>query len=69
MPKAAAKSMIDQGRVLAYALDGWDFERCATLAVGQTKISSSDLCVLNGLIRQVVGELVQSGIWQGAGPA
>lgn len=69
MPLAAAQAMIDQGRVLAYPLEGWGFERCVTLAVGRTEISSSDLWVLNGLIREVIRELVESGSWQGTRPA
>lgn len=69
MPLAAAQSMIDQGRVYAYPLDGWNFERCVTLAVGRTEISSSDLWVLNRLIREVIGELIESGSWQGTRPA
>jgi len=69
MPLAAAQSMIDQGRVVAHALDGWNFERCVALATGHTEISSSDLWVLNGLIRQVIDELIASGSWQGARPA
>lgn len=69
MPLAAAQTMIDQGRVVAHALEGWNFERCVTLAVGRTEISSSDLWVLNGLIREVIGELIESGGWQGTRPA
>lgn len=66
MPLAAAQSMIDQGHVVAHALDALDFERCVALAVGRTDISSSDLWVLNNLIREVVADLVASGGWQGA---
>jgi DNA-binding transcriptional LysR family regulator len=69
MPLAAAQTMIDQGRVIAHAMEGWDFERCVTLAVGRTEISSSDLWVLNGLIREVIADLVHSGSWQGTRPA
>lgn len=65
MPLGAAQSMIDEGKVVAHSLEAWNLERCVALAVGRTDISSSDLWVLNKLIRQTVSELVDSGGWQG----
>lgn len=69
MPLAAAKGMIAQGRVIAHSLQAWNFERCVALAVGRTEISSSDLWVLNGLVRNVVHQLIEDGAWQGTRPA
>lgn len=69
MPLAAAHTAIREGRVQAHSLADWSFERCVSLVVGRSDISSSDLWILNGTIRRVVERLLATGAWPGARPA
>jgi len=65
LPLAAAQPFIEAGRVAAHPLDGQEFERCVALTVGRTEISSSDVHVLNGLIRDIVADLTGTKAWPG----
>jgi LysR family nitrogen assimilation transcriptional regulator len=64
-PLVAAEAEIAAGRLRGFPLEGPDAERCIALVVGKTHIASTDLWVLNGLIREVATNLVRTQVWSG----